>query len=728
MNARITWILIAAFTLILTIASATHAVTYTESSGLALATNDGSNTAKLGFRINFTGLTTPTATVTQMCKIAGDAATRMQIWDAINNTVLQTSTISGNCAAFNVTVYNASKQYYITTDNNGAARQSYRTATAYPITSTPGGVIKFLSGANGPTNPGTDNNTGLGWNVNNITFTEDIIPSPSPTITFQGQTPSNASNNYWQDTWYINTTSNSFGGSVNTTHYIYNSSFGLVSQRNGTASVTYVTNYTSLTPGIYYYNASAFNGTTSNYTETRQLNITWWNAYLNITLKNAQNGSVLANATINVTDTNTSWKAQYNTTNGNLLALIAKNNTQNVTVDASGYVITSELYNSNSNLTQYLNVSLYTNNSVSITIRDEDTGSLITENITVVITGTTETTYYTATGSLYVDSLTDGSYTIKFSGTNYTLNQYSLTVGTRSHQSLTAYLTATTSTTTFTILDYDSSQEITSATVTQNRLINGSWTVVNTKSSDITGRAQFTYTANVKYQFIVQKTDYATETFYLDPVLFSSYNVRLRKTNILVQANTPDLLGVSVSYYNSRTNSTTWQNGANNTIVWTISSPSGSLQAYNMTVGYPGGSNYQSGTNAIGEQFTSTFQINNANSSSRVSVAYCYKSTTSASKCFNYTHLIQNVTASPGTWAANNQNTYGMGLLERVLFATVFILGISGTIFMLGGVVAGLIVALLIMGFFAATGFAPLWAFLPSMLVGFFIIKNGGQN
>lgn len=671
----------------------------TVSHGVAMPNYDTGNLVRGGMRVTMN----VSKLITYVCVPAVSNVSIMYLRNS--TTIIKNATITNYCANMN----------YITTvgevlrfeANNTASPHDryYSNLGAMPVVSSP-----YLTW-NAFSLDGVDDASNRAYQIQNITLEE-----PS-SITFQGQTPTNASNSYYLDTFQINT-STILGGTTNTTHNLYNSSSSIINTSTST-SINYLTNYTGLTPGIYYYNATANNGTSNSSTETRQINITYWNAQLNLSLKNGFNGSLLGNASINITDLNTSRITNYNTTTGQILAYIVKNNTNNIYIDAPGYALTDYNYTANTSTTQYLNLSIYTNNSVRINIYDEATGTLITQNISVILTSTTEYTDSTTNGTLYKDNLIDGNYTVKFQGTNYSLTQYALTIASRSTQVLNAFLSANSSQVTFTIMDYDSAALITGATFTQSRLINGTWTVIQSKTSDITGRVQVNYLPSVNYQFIVSATGYETQIFYLNPVIFSTYNVRLEKTTSLTPQNTPDNQGLSIDF-----SPTKFYNNASNTFYWVISSPSGALTTYTLNLTYPGGNSTDNGVNAYGESFTKTFNITNANTSSQVIVTYCYDTTTTTEKCFKYKYGIIGAYSNQSFLGANENQAskYNMGALDSVLIATVITLAVSGLAFSVGGLLAGLPIALLLLGMFYYIGFISLWGILPSMLIGLFII------
>jgi len=545
----------------------------------------------------------------------------------------------------------------------------------------------------------------------------DIEPLPTPTISFESDTIPDGTTQYFESRFIINTTATNFGGSVNTTHYIHDSVGNVVFQ-NTTNSTNMTTNTNLSIAGIYYINATATNGTNTTSTNKRTINITYYNANLSVQMKNYLGTPIYPNGTINLTHPifgTTSITFQ----NGTLNTPISKNTTYNIKIDAPSYAIYNASLTTNGTNQQYTNLTLYTNNSINIYIYDESTGFLIYDNITMTFTGLYEQINYTTTGTFYIDQLLDGVWTIKFQGSNYSLKQYTATVGSRSTQILNAYLGSLTSNTILTILDFDSSAVIEGATLTQQRLIGGVWTTINTKNSDITGRIQTSYIPLIKYRFIVVKTGYQTTTFDLDPVLFTSYNVRLTKLTTLTPPTTPAYTDMTKTYY-----PTNFTIHTNHTLTYIITSPGGQLITYNITITYPGGSLTDTGANLYGETITNTFPITTANITDRIKITTCWKTTTSYNNCETHQYTIRGIYGNL-TFISNKDQTYGMGILERVIIASILIVFVGGAIYVFLSPAAGLLVILLLMGYFYYIGFLTLWIILPSLTIGLFMLFRG---
>lgn len=448
------------------------------------------------------------------------------------------------------------------------------------------------------------------------------------------------------------------------------------------------------------------------------------NANLTITLVNAYNGSaVTSNGSLTLLNNLTGLIENFNVINGRTSFDIVKNTTYSLTFNVSGYAITNTNYITNSSTFQTANLSLYTNNSVYIHIYDETTGNPIYSNVTITFTGLTTSVYTTNTSELFVSDLRDGNWSVSFYGTNYSLKTYLITVGAQSFQTLNAFLTDSSNAVIFTIKDFDSSVLLEGASISQYRRINATWTLIDTRTSDITARAQFYYVPTVEYQFVVSLANYQSESFELNPILFSSYDIRLHKTTTLTPANTPSGTGMSITYspiifYNNLTNNFTWN----------IVSPVGSLVNYNLNLLYPSGNQSFSGSNAIGEQINTNFVINGANLTSQVLIGYCYEITTSGLYCFNYSYNIISVTAN-NTFIGNSNNTYGLGTWERVLIMTLIVIVVTAVAYAFAGLIVGLTITLFLYLYFFYIGFVPLWSVAIPLFFGImYVLFSGGKR
>ena len=465
--------------------------------------------------------------------------------------------------------------------------------------------------------------------------------------------------------------------------------------------------------GDYYDKDFTVNITAPQATTTNVSGV--YDAVATITAKNVFTNVTISNFTINASNTTYSYESSHSTTNGTLYLPTIQGSNLFLLIDAPGYAYANTTLNA-TNATPEHEFLLYTMNSIYINIYDADTGLLITQNISVTVSGnTTEETKTTTTGHVYFDLLPDGVYNVKLSGSNYSLRTYSVTVAERSTQTLNAYLSAYTQTVIFTVRDDDTKNSIEGCSLSMYRLVNSSWNVVESKTSDITGRAQFTYTPNIKYRFVTTCEGYIDKEFYLDPIIFSSYNIDMEKTIVLPEDQ--DYYGVSVTFSPNY-----FENDKAYNFSITFQSPSGLLSIYNYSITYPSGNASNSGNNAIGETFTTSFNITNATYPSYVVVNYSYNTSIGSWRSFSYRYLVEETIPSHSILELR-ENDYGLGDFTKALIAvgiTIIVAGVAMVVNMMAGAVLGIMV----IGYFLYIGFLPLWSVLISFLVIILIIAR----
>lgn len=356
--------------------------------------------------------------------------------------------------------------------------------------------------------------------------------------------------------------------------------------------------------------------------------------------------------------------------------------------------------------------------SINITIRDAETNALITENVTIqLINNVSGETNYTISGGFFSGTITVGTYTVKLESDNYSQSIYTLTISTGEVYYLTAYLQFAPETVIMQFVDSVSSSVVLPNTaVSQERIINGSWQVISSKVTDITGRTSFRYADDVGYRFTAVLSGYSSKLFTLDPILFDSYTINMvRNTSLDFEE---DFQSVYVGYTPQ-----IFYNGQENAMNITFASPTGTFTSYNYSIRYPGGIKNGSGTNIVGQTFNETINISGATFRDRVNITLTYQSSIGEPRQFNYSN---GIIVSPGntTFIANQDNTYGLGLMERLLIGTIIIVIVAGLITLGGGSLMGLMIGLFLMGFWIYLGFWPWWSAGLSFLVGFALLAG----
>jgi len=73
-------------------------------------------------------------------------------------------------------------------------------------------------------------------------------------------------------------------------------------------------------------------------------------------------------------------------------------------------------------------------------------------------------------------------------------------------------------------------------------------------------------------------------------------------------------------------------------------------------------------------------------------------------------------------------NTFGLGLFERVLIVIIIGIIVGGIVSLVAGGIAGGAVGLFIFGVFASVGFISWWLLWPSLIAGLIIVIKGGNR
>jgi hypothetical protein len=458
--------------------------------------------------------------------------------------------------------------------------------------------------------------------------------------------------------------------------------------------------------GNVSFNVSAFDNKTINITGVTD-------SILNISLKNAWSGNNINNFTGWISNSENGFNQSFNSASNNLLIPLKKDLEYDVFVENSLYAINNEtnykkvLINTSF---QNLTFNLYSTNSIRVYVKDESNGNTITLNTTILVTGETyEETFYTSTGSYLIEGLLDGVYDIRFSATDYTDRIYSVTVTERSTQSLTVFLTSTTDTVIFTVIDDGSSKAIEGVRVSMFALVGGVWVTVESKLSDITGKVQLLYSKNKRYRFVLSHDDYLSKTFELNPVLFNTYNIRLNRLTDV--SDIPKLFTVSVDFTPKF-----FVEEENNFTIF-FNSPEGRFSEYGFLLTFPTGNYSYHGTNAIGETKTITINIYGAKFLDTVTLTYYYVVVGGEMRSYSFNFPIKDV-ATPNTFFDNVNQDYDLNIFERLLIVTLTILLIGGISIITAGQQLGGVVILMLFGLFSFIGFIPVWGMALVLLAG----------
>lgn len=446
-----------------------------------------------------------------------------------------------------------------------------------------------------------------------------------------------------------------------------------------------------------------------------------YSSLINVTVTNAYSGENLSNFTGFIYSYNETYNETFNTTTG-FVELPAIYGSYLLYAEVDGYAVSEEtnyLNKTVSNVLENATFGLYSSNSVYFNVYDSETNVYITSNVSITLTGADENTYYTSTGKYFLSNITDGNYTVKVVDVagNYSLSSYYITVADNSYQTLNTYLTADAEQVVFTVTDSLTSASLEGATFSQSKLINATYTLIESKSTDITGKAQFNYISTAKYRFIISLTGYTSKTFYLDPILFSTYTVSLDPE--ISSDIEPQYSHVEIEFY-----PVNFTNNANNTLNVLFSSFSGALNTYYLNMTYKNKSAYFSGSNAYGSDDTLYLLIENATITDTVNISYGYDTVLGKAYDFKATYYIINSSSGNQTINDNRIDDYGLGWFERVTIALFVVLLVSGLVGFVSGYAPALGVGLLLSGYFTFINFIPLWGLILSGFVGIIILTS----
>lgn len=272
---------------------------------------------------------------------------------------------------------------------------------------------------------------------------------------------------------------------------------------------------------------------------------------------------------------------------------------------------------------------------------------------------------------------------------------------------------------TVTFTTYIGSQPLPEVMGTMYRKINGNYVTIESKTSDITGRLQFNYETNTDYKFFFAKSNYQNYIFYLNPILFTEYDVPMTRT---IQLNTTiDYEKVAIHY-----SPKIFHEYKSTNFTFMIQCPTAELQAYDYTITYPTGSVSNSGTDAIGSQLKSNFTIGNADINDILTIHYCYTIENYPQRCFTDSYPI--TLGNETTLIGIRDKTYGLGLFERAITATIIGIVVTGLAALVGQVIVGIMLTFMVWGILVYIGFIPIWLVLIPIFIGLFLLAlRGGQ-
>lgn len=441
-------------------------------------------------------------------------------------------------------------------------------------------------------------------------------------------------------------------------------------------------------------------------------------AKLNVTAVNNITSTLVTplNVIITSLDYGDTWNETFSS-----LSYISNLTSGNYTITAYATGFTSETRNVTIVGNLFVNnvtFTLYPGNSVLFSIYNATSFNLISgQTSTIQLYGPSYYINTTTNGTMFLSNLTAGMYNVTISASGFQSSNYVITVGESSFQYLNAYLESTTlNSVIFTIYDDETSVVLPSAQINIEKQVNGTYYLVNAVYTDISGRIEMTYETGARYRFTVSKSQYITKQFELNPIIFSSYDVRL-------QRGTSDELNVAFAGVSFRVSPGQYFNNMTNNVSITLADPEGRITQFNYTlvVSTNNATYTNSSNNVFGATLTSVVPIANASNGDRVYLYYQYTNNEGSTYVFSRIYTIE-VGPVNGRFSGISNNQFGLALLDRVIILTIITLVVGGMAFLLGGIPTGGFMTIGTLAYFAAVGMVSWWLVIPACVLTFLLI------
>jgi hypothetical protein len=423
-----------------------------------------------------------------------------------------------------------------------------------------------------------------------------------------------------------------------------------------------------------YANGYFTNTTTHDYTNSNDLNATLyrWTAIF----AQLYNGTAINNFTITY-DGNT-----YNTTTGTVYIPLF-NETATVTLTDGQFNESQPVQNMSAELTadpflRNYTFTLFFINTLNITFRDLDTQTII-NNVTLLAEGNTATyNFNTSNGNIFEELLNPDTYKLTATSTGYADNVLFVTLS-DDDQQVTMYLQNNTQNILFIVRD-TLGEDVSQATITITRNINGTSVTYAQEKTDFSGSASINLVNGVDYGITVTHPNYAVFADTITPISgLSPYTIRLRP--LAEEVFTSPLQNIYVQIRTANDANKTWW-----TTTLDVTAPDGNLQWFSTTTTYQNVTYTQnvSGSNAGG---IITLNITNLNTTVQNSwtVTYSIKVNGKAATTWTETYFLSPYT--PGDYtihktllgAAGELGVVGRGILGMLIVLAFISIAASAT-------------------------------------------------
>ena len=497
------------------------------------------------------------------------------------------------------------------------------------------------------------------------------------------------------------------GREKSTNNLVLSANFSIGSQQNTTLYLTAgQRNITGFGNG-YYSKVNTY--TISALSNTTQFFDGMYNTQINVTARDSINNTIINNLNANVSMLGYGSYSEFFTTSNGILQLQLMNGTHSIRYNTNqtyNYATLNENF-SYSNGSYVRNISMNRANSITYYIYNQSSLAII-NTTTVTVTSSCNGVVYTNTtsnGTFYNQGLPTGQCNITATASGFSSVRYIVTVGELSSQTLNMYMTSgATQQSVFTIVDSQTSQFIQGAIFSAYTYFNGSYTLTNVLTSDITGRVLFDYVENENYRFTVTKGGYSLKEFTLSPIIFSTYTVNVDPTSTTN-------LTYGYSDINILLSNMTFVKNTTSNYNFTFISYLGSFSSYSINMSVNGiNGTYVSGSSAYGGVLSVPFTINSSvYTSDQVYVVVSY--TTSNGVVASYTYSY-NILQSSRFNLINKRALLDMSLFDKI-FVSVFVLMIASIVgYMFSDFRGSLILTTVALIFLIMISFISMWFFM----------------
>ncbi len=265
--------------------------------------------------------------------------------------------------------------------------------------------------------------------------------------------------------------------------------------------------------------------------------------------------------------------------------------TYNVSLNATGFSFaTQQITISSGNLFPNVTFNLFSENSINITIFDEQTNEIINYTTTTLIMDhvSQKFTNTTESGNVFFTALFDGLWNLLASTSIHAQREYIFTILPQSTSTLNVYLLNSSNgeLKTFTVKNKQD-QTLPDTTVSISNKINNSFVTVAQSVTDFAGQVNIFLSSSNEYRFTIEAAGFTTKVFDLVPIV-QSYNIILDPTDSVIFTTIFDEISFTILPDSPEL---TPQQGQNFSII--TSSPLGQISYFGLN------SSFNSSTNRI---------------------------------------------------------------------------------------------------------------------------------